>query len=286
MISVIKDQAKLLRRGLRRRRQRARFPQLSQDSLPVLFANSFPKSGTHLLTQVLAAFSRLGPVVDSGLPPILTFDGPTGQPRPLPRILRQLHRLQPGDVAYGHLHALPEVVAALCRPGVAPFFIYRDPRDVVVSHVFYVTEIAKNHVHHQHYRQLKDFDQRLFASILGLPQSAVPFPDIRDRFEPYLPWLEAPDTLSLRFEDFISSPDETLGRIFDHALQRGFVSSIPRQQAIQTLAASIDPRRSPTFRSGQTGGWRQHFTPAHTQLFKDLTGDMLLRLGYEQDNAW
>jgi len=56
---------RLLRRHLRRGRQWLRYRHL--DS-PVLFGNSFPKSGTHLLTQVLAGFSRFGPVVNSGLP--------------------------------------------------------------------------------------------------------------------------------------------------------------------------------------------------------------------------
>src|SRR3989304_5148920 len=142
---------RFVRRSLRRRAARRRFPAFSMQQMPVLFGNSFPKSGTHLLTQILAGFSKLGPVVESGLPPILTFEGDTGNPRALKIILSDLARLLPGDIAYGHLHSSPHILKILCRQGVANYFIYRDPRDVVVSHVYYVTDINNRHVHHNYY---------------------------------------------------------------------------------------------------------------------------------------
>jgi hypothetical protein len=257
------------------------------DDAPILFANSFPKSGTHLLTQVLAAFSNFSPVLNSGLPPILTFDGPTGRQRPTEAILVDLNRLLPGDLAYGHLHASPEVVSALARPGVVPYFIYRDPRDVVVSHVHYVTEMAPNHVHHAYYAQeLQTFEQRLRVSILGRPELPDSFPDIRARFEPYLPWLERPETLCLRFEDFLTDSAHTFSRIFDHAVERGLSYSGEKNIALRHLTAAVQPEKSPTFRQGRSGAWKDDFTPAITSLFKDVAGDLLVALGYEKDLDW
>lgn len=280
-------QAKLARRTLRRSEQMLRYRRSTLQGIPVLFANSFPKSGTHLLTQVLQGFPKIGPAVDSGLPAILTFDGPTGEPRPLDQILEDLDRLRPADIAYGHLHALPEVIDCLCRPGFAPFFILRDPRDVVVSHVHYVTEMEPHHVHHAYYHDvLSDFDARLRTSILGLPELEVPFPDINARFEPYLNWLSRPEVLVIHFEDFIIHRQETLARVLEHAVQRGFPLSLPKDEAIRILAESIDPQRSPTFRSGKMGGWRQRFTDEHKRLFKQVAGDLLIRLGYEQNHDW
>jgi hypothetical protein len=259
----------------------------SLSGSPVLFANSFPKSGTHLLTQVLHGFTDIGPVVDSGLPAIVIYDGPTGNPRPVSLILKELHRLKAGDIGYGHLHALPDLVVELTRKGVATFFIYRDPRDVVVSHVYYVTEIEEEHVHHQYYTQeLTTFDERLQVSILGRPGLGVPFPDIRQRFEPYLGWLETPDVLTLRFEDFITQRGHTLERILDHAENRGFQLAVPRAEALRRLDSAIEPEKSPTFRSGTIGKWRESFSSEHKAIFKDVAGDLLIRLGYEDDNHW
>jgi len=52
------------------------------------------------------------------------------------------------------------------------------------------------------------------------------------------------------------------------------------------LVDAIQPKKSHTFRSGKTGGWTQHFTDEHKELFKDVAGDLLVRLGYEPGNEW
>jgi hypothetical protein len=250
----------------------------------MLFANSFPKSGTHLLTQVLKGFARIGPAVDSGLPAIVTFEGDTGRQRSEVEILGDLQRLLPSDIGYGHVHALPEAVAFLCRDGVAAYFILRDPRDVVVSHAHYLTDMKADHIHHHYFQEmLQDFNQRLQASIEGV--SGV-LPNVRERFGPYMEWLEHPEVLVLRFEDFILARQETIGQVFDHAVGRGFQAACGRETGVQILESSIDPTRSPTFRSGKVGGWRQSFTQQHTQLFKEVAGDLLVHLGYERDNDW
>ncbi len=280
-------EARLARRALRRLAQMARWRRRGLAGVPVLFANSFPKSGTHLLTQVLQGFPRLGPAVDAGLPAVVTYNAATGRPRPQEAILADLERLLPGDIAYGHLHALPPVVERLSRPETAAYFILRDPRDVVVSHVHYVTEMEPGHIHHAYYTQaLQSFDERLATSIRGLPGEEVPFPDIRARFEPFLGWLDCPAVLTLRYEDFLREREAALGRVLDHALERGFPLAAARPAALQILADSIDPRRSPTFRSGKAGGWKERFSAEHRRLFKQTAGDLLVRLGYEKDDQW
>ena len=279
-------QARLARRAVRRFGQLARYRQLTFSGVPILFANSFPKSGTHLLTQVLHGFTELGPAVDSGLPAVVTFAGETGEPRPQEEILADLGRLRPGDIAYGHLHAHPEIVDLLDREGVALYFILRDPRDVVVSHTHYVTEIAPQHAHQQYYCQLENDEQRLRTSILGRPDWEHPFPDIKARFEPFLGWLDCSSALVLRFEDFVEHREDILALILGHAAGRGFPLEKERREAIAILARHIDPRRSPTFRAGRVGGWKSQFTPELTRLFKDIAGDLLIDLGYETDYDW
>lgn len=284
---VLLFQARLVRRQMRRLAQMARYRRWGLAGVPVLFANSFPKSGTHLLTQVLQGFPHIGPAVDAGLPAVVTYDAATGHPRPAKAILADLRRLLPGDIAYGHLHATPAALEALSSPGVAAYFILRDPRDVAVSHVHYVTEMEPGHIHHHYYREvLKTFDERLKTSIQGLPGTEIPFPDIRQRFEPFLGWLDCPAVLTLRFEDFITDREKTLERVLEHALRSGFPLGVERSKALQILAGGIDPRRSPTFRSGKVGGWKEHFSEENKRLFKEKAADLLVRLGYERDDQW
>ena len=286
------DLARLARRRLRRWQAMLHWRRLSLAGAPVLFANSFPKSGTHLLTQVMHGFAQIGPAVDSGLPAVVTFDGFTGRQRSQTEILSDLRRLLPGDIAYGHVHAFPGAVEFLCRAGMAAYFILRDPRDVVVSHVHYIAEMAPSHIHHRYYHEVLDsFDQRLKASIAGVPRQELekaaskpvfePLPDIRERFEPYLAWLDRPEVLVLRYEDFLSERQQTVQRVLEHATRRGFEPRCEFEQAVRVLEASIDPQRSPTFRSGKAGGWREAFNEEHRQIFQQVAGDLVARLGYE-----
>ena len=285
--SQFSQQARLIRRTGRRLAQALRYRQFSFAGLPVLFANSFPKSGTHLLTQILEGFTQIGPAVNSGLPAVVTYDGFSGNQRQTPEILADLQRLLPGDIAYGHVHALPEILAFLEQASFAFYFILRDPRDVVVSHVHYVTDMETNHIHHHYYKnELSSFDERLSASIQGRPELEIDFPNIRQRFEPFMGWLEQPNVLTLHYEDFLLERKSTLAQVLDFAIQRGFPLQVEREIALERLDSSIDPQRSPTFRSGKSGGWKAQFTEQHKQLFKAISGDLLIDLGYEKTHDW
>jgi len=279
--------ARLARRQARRWGSMLRWRRYSLRGVPVLFATSFPKSGTHLLTQVLEGFTRVGPAVISGLPAVVTYSGDSGRTRAEPEILADLHRLKPGDIAYGHVHATPAVSDVLCQPGWAAYFMLRDPRDVVISHVHYVTEMEPGHIHHRYYTQeLKSFDERLLVSILGRPESNIEFPDIAHRFQPFLGWIDRPEVLALRFEDFTQDQPAGIRQALQHAVDRGFLLEVPLEQAVSLVLQHLDPRRSPTFRRGKAGDWREVFTPRHKEVFKEVAGDLLVQLGYENDMSW
>jgi hypothetical protein len=75
--------------------------------------------------------------------------------------------------------------------------ILRDPRDVAVSHVHYIAEMAPNHIHHRYYHEiLGTFGERLEARIAGVPVELLeqasarpvlePLPDLYQRIEPFL----------------------------------------------------------------------------------------------------
>lgn len=282
-----KQQARNARHQVRRAAVLVQNRRFTLTGIPVLFANSFPKSGTHLLSQILVGFTKIGPAVNCGLPVITTYSNITGQQHPVKEIVAAVKRLKPGDIGLGHLHAFPEIVNILCTSGYAAFFILRDPRDVVVSHVYYVTEMEPDQFHHDYYTyHLQSFDERLSTSILGLPDSQAPFPNIADRFAPFVDWLDHPEVLTLHFENLINDKVAEIRTIIEHAVQRGFPLQIPMDQAIQTLLSAIDPKRSPTFRSGKSGGWRDKFSAEHRSLFKQVAGDLLIQLGYEQDYDW
>jgi hypothetical protein len=109
---------------------------------------------------------------------------------------------------------------------------------------------------------------------------------VRQRYAGVFQWLEEPTTLCIRFEDLINQREKTLNQMLDQLEKTGFKIPTPRAEAINILVDAIQPNKSHTFRSGKTGGWKEHFTPQHKALFKDVAGDLLVRLGYEKDNNW
>lgn len=267
--------------------QRARFQSMPapQAGWPVLLGISFPKSGTHLLDQILLGFSRVAPFSRRLHSFYAEYEGESGRKRDPEQAVRWLQSLGPGDIASAHLFARSEAVSRVCRPAFVPYFIFRDPRDVVVSHVFYVTDMEPKHVHHAFYQSLPDFDARLKVSILGRPDADIEFPAIAGRFAPYLGWLDQPSVLKIHFEDLIHDRAGTLNRIIDHFLER-VPLPMDRGLLLESLEASINPSKSPTFRSGKTGEWKKHFTDGHKKIFKEVAGDLLIRLGYEGNNDW
>ena len=264
--------------------QQFRFGSQTHD-LPILLGISFPKSGTHLLDQILLGFSKVAPYARRLHSFYAEYEGESGHKRAPEQALRWLDSLHSGDVASAHLFARPEAVKRVCSSAFLPYFIFRDPRDVVVSHVFYVTDMEARHVHHSYYQSLPDFNARLKVSILGRQDTDIEFPNIADRFEPYLEWLDHDEVLSIHFEDLINDRLMALNRIIDHFLARVPLET-QRQEILDSLEGSINPRRSPTFRSGKTGEWKKYFTEQHKQVFKEVAGDLLVKLGYEKSNNW
>ena len=256
-----------------------------QNDWPILLGISFPKSGTHLLDQILLGFSNVAPFSKRVHSFYAEYEGESGRKRSPEQALAWLDSLHPRDVASAHLFARPDVIKRVSSHKFVPYFIFRDPRDVVVSHVFYVTDMEARHVHHEYYQSLPDFNTRLNVSMLGRADTKTEFLNIADRFAPYLGWLEHDEILAIHFEDLIHERAATLTRIMDHLLPRAPLPTT-RQLILNSLETSINPKKSPTFRSGKTGEWKKYFTDQHKKIFKDVAGDLLIKLGYEKDSEW
>jgi hypothetical protein len=84
----------------------------------------------------------------------------------------------------------------------------------------------------------------------------------------------------------INDRDATLDAMLDEVESTGYEIPTPREKALSILVDAIQPRKSHTFRSGKTGGWREHFKDENKKLFKEVAGDLLVRLGYEENNDW
>lgn len=281
----IKQSLKLLRWQARRATVALRWRPARLNEMPAVLGNAMPKSGSHLIIQVLQGLTRLGPFVNPGFPPVNRSE--SNAKLADETILRNIERMRPGDIGYGYLPAKEPFLSALTGPGRATVFVFRDPRDVIVSHVFYATQMHAGHGMHRYYTEtLHSMEERINAAIQGVQEPGSELSSVRDKYAGYLNWLEQPEVLCLRFEELILEREAAFAKLLDYLEPRGFSPNVSREEAIELLKQAVMPRKSGTFRKGKPGNWREHFTPDNKINFKELTGDLLVRLGYEENDRW
>jgi len=278
---VLKQCRWLLRRAMTARR----YSSAALGRSPKVFGNAMPKSGSHLLTQILKGLTAIGPFVDPGYPPVNRSED--NHPLNSDVVLKNIQRMQPGDIRYGYIHAVTPYLSELTTPDRATIFLYRDPRDMLVSHVFYAVDMHEGHGMHRYYTQnLTTMEERLNAAIQGVSEPGYELASVKQRYDSYSGWLDQPDVLLLKFEDLILTRETTLDRLLDYLEERGVEFSCTRSAALEYLKKSIAPRKSGTFRKGQPGNWSEHFTEANKAAFNQVAGDLLIHLGYEQGPDW
>lgn len=262
-----------------------RWRRFSFDEAPPIFGNSKPKSGSHLLLQILNGFTRIMPYKYVEAEPVRTITK-DGRRKTEEEILDELIRIPRGVIGWGYVDATPENASFLTASWRVNFFIYRDPRDMLVSQVFFATDMHEEHGMHEYYNSLPDFNARLNLAITGIEKGGLKMVSVKQRYEGVFQWLEQKNVMSLRFEDLINNRDATLLAMLDEVEKTGYKIPTQREKALQILIDAIQPKKSHTFRSGKTGGWKEHFNKEHKKLFKDVAGDLLVKLGYENNNDW
>ena len=262
-----------------------RWKRFSFYDAPPIFGNSKPKSGSHLLLQVLNGFTIIMSYKYVEAEPVRTIEK-AGRRRANQEVVNELKRIPRGVIGWGYVEASPENIAFLCQPHRVNYFIYRDPRDMLVSQVFFATDMHEEHGMHRFYKSLPDFGERLKVAITGIDRDGLYMVNVRQRYASVFEWLEQPHVMCIRFEDLIHNRETTLEAMLDEVESTGYRIPMPRKKALSVLVGAIQPGRSRTFRSGKTGGWREQFTEEHKALFKDIAGDLLVRLGYEKTNDW
>lgn len=262
-----------------------RWKRFTFNDAPPVFANSKPKSGSHLLLQIMNGFTQIMPYKYVAADPVRTIEK-EGRRKTNEEVFRELKRIPQGVIGWGYVEASPENVALLCQPHRVNYFIYRDPRDMLVSQVFFATDMHDEHGMHKYYKSLPDFGERLKTAITGIDRDGFYMVSVSHRYAGVFEWLQQEHVMSIRFEDLIDNRDVTLDAMLDEVESTGYRIPTPRGKALRILAHAIQPGKSRTFRSGKTGGWRAHFTDEHKALFKEVAGDLLIRLGYEKNNDW
>lgn len=160
------------------------------------------------------------------------------------------------------------------------FVVIRDLRDTLVSWYF---SLIKTHDENaqvlKHRRTLQSMDQE--SGLLYL----LGHDDFFGLSMVGSTWLEAADTLIVRFESLIENPVRWFGVILREceieAPKDRLLAALEQRSFANLAGRARGSEGAPShYRKGVEGDWRSHFTPTIVQEFTRLYEDLMLKLGY------
>lgn len=264
----------------------------SRKNEQVILCNSYPKSGTHLLYQVLYSIPQLNQWDD-----IVSVQSLSGVMNTPSHIRWKIGSAPRESIIRSHLIYCDDILNILRESKCKIFFIYRDLRDVAVSHARWVTNENRIFLH-QLYKNAPSFDEQLMYSIKGIPLgtplgSNISQPDIGTDFSRWKDWINDKDTFSIRFEDLVGERgggDESKRlQLVREILDFLCINLSPEEIERKFSSYSMNPNESHTFKKGgrgSIGGWRTKYQEIHKDAFKNVAGQTLIDLGYEEDFSW
>jgi len=247
---------------------------------PILL-NAFPKSGTHYLAQLIQPLASSNRETLSGIAGH-THNGWGRERRPAESVLAELAQLRPGERTIAHLPADPRIVRWIYEQGWAVIFLYRDLRDVAVSQAMRMD----GHPFAGRLMALP-LEERLAEIVVGSREyvgGAGHHPGLAQRWAEYEPWIHEGWVLPIRFEQAIADRRGTCEAICDYLRRR--TGRHWDDRIIRIMENAHHPERSPTFRNGKAGAWREQLIGEALAAAKDELSSALIDLGYEESLDW
>lgn len=238
-------------------------PALNIPSNKNIAVFSIQKCGTHLLTKCIELLTGYKPMPYRKTDVIKTGDLPA---------------LQKNTFIHAHAPYTQEAAQALDEHKYKAVFIYRDPRDQIVSMAHWIAEKSYKSAYYKADPNSNTYITDLITELI---------PKTYRKYTRFMPWISDPLTLSVSFEQLIGSKgggnDQLQAQTIKHIAQHLNypVSSDKLNYCIRNLFGD-----SPTFRKGLVGRWREFFSQDQKQLCKKHLGKLLIDLGYEKNLDW
>ncbi|WLD94951.1 sulfotransferase domain-containing protein [Alkalihalobacillus sp. AL-G] len=252
-------------------------------TLPPFLLNSIPKSGTHLLKQLLLGIPGIQHHPDKGMFGHYEYQTEIQ--------INRARNLPNNEFINGHLYYSKKWEHFFHDMNMKQIFVIRDPRDVVISYAYFIPKLPIHPLYTTFTQKGFTHRDRIKFLIEGGqptdPKKAYQ-PNVQDWFTSFSDWMDKDNVLTIRFEELLSSPFkkiQTVNKIIQFLWEDRpvpFTSPILVGKMIQ----NINPTTSPTYRKGKIGGWREEFDDELKRTFKIIAGDLLIALNYETNQNW
>jgi len=245
-----------------------------KKNAPRILTVTLPKSGTNLLQRMLILHPSLSRAW-------------------LPTLGRRNHKLWAdirkllggvgsGKIISSHLDYnddLADLVQKELQYKV--LLMARDPRDVVVSEIYYI-QTWPGHPHKQLVTTMKNDKERLLAVIKGYGV----IPPINKQILRFSGWADR--AFVVRFEDAVGAGgggnDESQREVVRGIY--GYLGMSISDSQLDYICKNARSAKTQNFRRGAIGDWKNKFDSEVAAEFKKQAGKLLIDLGYEKDLDW
>jgi len=188
-------------------------------------------------------------------------------------------------------------------PEAKVIHIIRDGRDVAVSLIHHMWNNAKNEggIYDLEPEELEKRSTYREGSFLPLAESLFTkerlisiatdwSTEIRKVMRDG-PTLLGSNYSEVRYEDLLERPTEEVRRLLEFLGADASEEAAKRCVEIAGFERKSDRERgqedsSSRYRKGVVGDWKNVFTEENKHIFKEIAGDLLIELGYEEDGSW
>ena len=183
-----------------------------------------------------------------------------------------------------HTHWSEQNAVVLRQEGIRYCIQYRDLRDTAVSWYFYVRDVNPNHYLHDIVSKMS-IDEGLDYYVDNILASEVNW--IRD-------WRQnrGPNcSKEISYESLRHDPFAVFSEVCRFScgdLPDSLIRQIVEKHSFRRVTGRSPgvEDRSSFARKGIVGDWKNYLKPSHIRRFKELAGDLLVELGYEQGYDW
>lgn len=241
---------------------------------PRVLTVTMPKSGTNLLQRILV----LHPLLHRAWLPTLGRRNAEKWSNP-----RQLFGpIGPGKIISSHFD-FDEDLAKLIRDELdyKLLLMVRDPRDAVISDMHYI-QTWPGHPLKQLISDMPDDKTRLLALIEGREGIR----DIHAQIQRFSAWSRYARTV--RFEDTVGAEGGGSNEAQFAAVKGIFeYLGLPLSEAeVKSIASNARSQKTQTFRTGKIRNWENVYDDEVRDAFRNVAGDLLIELGYEESLDW
>jgi hypothetical protein len=227
-----------------------------------VLVNSFPKAGTHLLEGILRALPGLHCPMHRT---IRTAER---------NRLRKLRAIRPGTFRTAHLQYGADAEQVLRETGIHHLLLLRNPQNVIVSQIRYLTEQHRGNPLARHFQSCATRAEQIRLVIEGNPA----FPGLGERLGTYRRWLDHGPVLELRFEELLRALGAGDEAYFQSLLDHIGMQIAPDQLATALAKAKAQPGL--TFSGKISSGWGEHYDARTRELYTELVLPEAELLGY------